>query len=125
MGYTLIKPDKEEDFYVLWCGYTDRPIGTGTRQDWMEYEPENYSEDRMERTDRNGSSSMIRSGWWDKDRFIIHNVTKKLRTVARTDLSAFTQEYLAAFPSDWSEFTPPKAARAVLKKYGTVFDYED
>lgn len=125
MGTILIKPDKSEDFYIQWSTETDRPIGYGTRQEWMNYDPKKFPETRMDWTDEHGCSSRIGEKWWDVDEILIHNVTKQLRTVKRTEFAAFIQEYFDAFPDYWPKFTPPKAARAVLKKYGTPFDYED
>lgn len=124
MGYIVIKPDKDKDFYVLWSTETDRPVGYDSREAFIAEDPIKYSVDRMDWTDEHGCSSRIGEKWWDERYILVHNVTKKDRTVRRTDFADFTKEYIDAFPTDWDKFFAPKAARAVLKKYGTVFDYE-
>lgn len=74
MGNFLIKPDPDEDFYVEWTTYTDSPIAYGDRAEFQEYDPTVYTDERFERCDRNGSSYMLRCGWWDDEELQLLNV---------------------------------------------------
>lgn len=124
MGNTIVKPNRFVDFYVLWSTETNRPIGYGT-YDLVNTDPGTFREDRMKRADLYGSSCRMCTTCWSGEDIIVHNVTKKLRSVKHADFSSFVKEFIDAAGDDWNKFTPPKAARAVLKKYGTIYDPED
>lgn len=67
MGVYLIKPDKNEDFYVEWDERVDAPIAYGDREEFQSYDPEEYNDKRFERADLTGSSYMLNIGKWDDE----------------------------------------------------------
>ncbi|UDL16754.1 hypothetical protein SEA_ATUIN_61 [Arthrobacter phage Atuin] len=76
MGNFIIKADPEEDFYILWSTYTDSPIGYGTRQEFEDWEPETYTDQRFERADRTGTSYLLGCGSWEDDIRLVTGGTK-------------------------------------------------
>lgn len=68
----IIKPDRDEDFYVRWSTIVDCPTNWGPRATFME-PPE-----RFERADANGSSMLPDPelgdwifGGWDEETFLL------------------------------------------------------
>jgi hypothetical protein len=58
MGQTLIKPDRDEDFYVLWSSIVEAPLAWGTRAGIIAYGLGDDAEERIARTDKNGTSAL-------------------------------------------------------------------
>lgn len=71
MGKSIVKPVREEDFYVEWSSIVDNWTLAGTREAMIEdgVEPE-----RLDRADSTGSSSFV--GWygWEDTTFLVHNL---------------------------------------------------
>jgi hypothetical protein len=65
MGHTIIKPIRDEDFYVVYSSVVDAPIRCGTRAE-LEATYEHAAADRFARADEHGTSSKL--GWdgWDQ-----------------------------------------------------------
>ena len=66
MGHTIIKPIRDEDFYVVYSSVVDAPIRCGTRAE-LEATYEHAGADRFARADETGSSSKLGwDGWADQ-----------------------------------------------------------
>jgi len=83
MGRIVIKPDRDEDFYVGWSTIVEAPIWFGSRADALKCiiqdhresgGPADPPEERLARADRYGSSIKPEAnygfGYWDDDGFI-------------------------------------------------------
>ena len=117
MGYYIMKPIRDEDFYVEWSTSSDTPIAFGTRQDFQEDSPEIYSDERLERTDLYGSSSYVSFGHWGKDVFWIGRSWE----IPRENLNPFLQEaYEVAGFDFWKE-----SCKEVVEKYTSPLIFED
>lgn len=71
MGRFIIKPKKDEDFYVEWSTIVDNWITAGTRQEMID--EAGIDEKRLVRADEYGSSLLIGKPTFDED-FMIHNL---------------------------------------------------
>ena len=62
MPETIIRPDREVDWYVVWSSIVDAPICWGTRGEVMDdmrsLDKGGHIGDRLARTDRNGTSAL-------------------------------------------------------------------
>lgn len=98
MGHTIIKPVRDEDFYVVYSSVVDAPIQCGTRAE-LERTYDSAGADRFERADEHGTSSMHRWHGWDEQ---VISVREGFRpgacppnawcaNVARTDLRKFCE----------------------------------
>lgn len=98
MGHTIIKPVRDEDFYVVYSSVVDAPIRFGTRAE-LEATYEHAAPDRFARADEHGTSSP--HGWDGYDEQTI-TVREGFRpgarpanawcaTVARADLRQFCE----------------------------------
>ena len=77
----VVKPDGDEDFYVLWSEGVDAPTAYGDRDFMLTYhgvaDTPRHRQERVERADETGSSALWPSsdapiyGWWDKDQTFI------------------------------------------------------
>lgn len=63
MGHTIIKPRRDEDFYVVYSSVVDAPIQWGTRAE-LESSYEHAAAERFSRADETGSSSLHAWGGW-------------------------------------------------------------
>jgi hypothetical protein len=88
MGRYIIKPEKDRDLYIEWSTIVDSPIWWGTRQ---EFSDEGFEEERLDRADRLGSSSMVGSSRWDDAGEIVNNVGPVTLWVKREDLIPFVE----------------------------------
>lgn len=59
MGYFIMKPDPDEDFYVEWSTYVDEPIAYGPKSEFQTYDPERYKDARFDRADEIGTTSYL------------------------------------------------------------------
>ncbi|MFC4128889.1 hypothetical protein [Nocardia rhizosphaerae] len=93
MGHTIIKPVRDEDFYVVYSSIVDAPIGCGTRAELLATY-EHAAADRLDRADETGTSSKL--GWygWDEQSITVREGFRPdaypanawAAIVARTDL---------------------------------------
>lgn len=98
MGHTIIKPTRDEDFYVVYSSVVDAPIRWGTRAE-LESTYEHAAPDRFGRADEHGSSS--REGWdgWDEQAITVREGFRPgayppnawCATIARVDLRRFCE----------------------------------
>lgn len=117
MGYYMMKPDPDEDFYVEWSTYTDSPIAYGTREEFQEEDKDKYSDDRFERIDRLGSSYMLDIGRWNQKSFWIGQSWE----VSRENLKPLVIEAYESSALDfWRE-----SCKEVLEKYCTPLVFDD
>lgn len=74
MGHILIKPSRDRDEYVYWSTIVEAPIGYGNRADILKVlagdRPSDDPEQRLERTDKFGSSAKDGFYRWDDASFI-------------------------------------------------------
>lgn len=68
MTTTVVKIDRDVDFYVMWESITESPTMWGTRSALCR--PSMVEAGRFGRADAHGSSSLWGWGWWDDDTFI-------------------------------------------------------
>lgn len=66
MGQTILQPDANEDFYVLWSSVVDAPVAFGSREEISEIliadavlKATEETQARFERTAAHGTSSMF------------------------------------------------------------------
>ena len=117
-GY-VVKPERDEDFYVIWSDNVEAPLAYGPREyvlpllDSRQQTVENSAEARFQRADENGSSALWPSRsdpiyGWDDDTFIYQQQS----ILHRTDLKELCQrlgetdhaavcDLLTAFEDDW------------------------
>ncbi|WP_068059263.1 hypothetical protein [Nocardia xishanensis] len=98
MGHTIIKPIRDEDFYVVYSSVVDAPIQCGTRAE-LEATYEHAAADRFARADEHGTSSM--HGWdgWDQQTITVREGFRPgaypanawCAKVARADLRKFCE----------------------------------
>ncbi|MFD6400792.1 hypothetical protein [Nocardia sp. NPDC060249] len=98
MGHTIIKPTRDEDFYVVYSSVVDAPIRCGTRAE-LESTYEHAGADRFARADEHGSSSKL--GWdgWAEQTITVREGFRPeaypanawCATVARADLRQFCE----------------------------------
>jgi len=98
MGHTIIKPLRDDDFYVVYSSVVDAPIQFGTRAE-LEATYEFAAPVRFERADEHGTSSFHRWHGWD-DKVIsvrggfrpgAYPANAWCATVAREDLRALCE----------------------------------
>lgn len=56
----VIKPDRDQDFYVMWSEIVDAPTGWGTRAEFKAtpwFKPDEVADERFERADQYGTSA--------------------------------------------------------------------
>lgn len=56
----IVKPDRDEDFYVMWSEVVDAPTGWGTRAEFKAnpwFTPDDVADARFDRADQAGSSA--------------------------------------------------------------------
>ena len=98
MGHTIIKPTRDEDFYVVYSSVVDSPIRWGTRAQ-LEATYEGAGAARFARADEHGSSSL--NGWdgWDEQTITVREGFRPdarpanvwWANVARADLRRFCE----------------------------------
>lgn len=98
MGHTIIKPIRDEDFYVVYSSVVDAPIRCGSRAE-LEADYEHAKPDRFARADETGTSSLL--GWdgWDTQTFTVREGFRPgtcppgawCAEVARADLRRFCE----------------------------------
>lgn len=71
MGRFIIKPSKDEDFYVEWSTVVDNWVTTGNRREMVE--ELGIREERLVRADQCGSSGLIGRPTFEDD-FMIYNL---------------------------------------------------
>ncbi|SLG33548.1 Uncharacterised protein [Mycobacteroides abscessus subsp. abscessus] len=64
LSHTIIKPTRDEDFYVVYSSVVDAPIRCGSRAE-LESTYEHAAADRFARADETGTSSKL--GWYGFD----------------------------------------------------------
>lgn len=73
----IVKPDRNEDFYVNWSEIVDSPTAWGTKSEVekiLGYEP-GSADDRFQRADETGTSSYDRRfGGWSDSGFIFEQI---------------------------------------------------
>lgn len=83
MGRAYIKPNKDEDFYVVWSSVTDAPVYWGTRIQLRKWERSGHIRSERDlvdqrfyrniyRADRTSCSDRIGSWSWEADEEIIY-----------------------------------------------------
>ncbi len=114
MGHILLKPSKDEDFYIYWSTVVDMPMAWGTRAD-LQTDPDFWTElaaeDRWERTDASGTSERFGSSSWDQDNHIRYGNYGYLR---RSELKKLTDMF-ESLPEDAPESHP--AILALLRPF--------
>ena len=119
MGYYMMKPSSDDDFYVEWSTFTDTPIAYGSRVEFQSEDPEKYSDDRFERLDRLGTSSYIRDGEWGQETFWLGQSWE----ISRDKLRPFLTE---AFDiKDFDYWDSRELCQGVIAKYCTPLEFED
>lgn len=119
MGYYMMKPDPDEDFYVEWSTYTDSPIAYGTREEFQDENKDTYSDDRFERIDRLGSSYMLDIGRWHQKSFWIGQSWE----ISRDKLKPFLLEAFEI--KDFDYWSDNEECQAVVNKYCTPLVFDD
>lgn len=116
----IVKPKRDEDFYVVYSTVVDAPTGWGARADFESahmLHPQDFAYERFLRADEHGSSCLefdrdgYRLGWywWDEAEFTIMNGPGAPGTLPRDQLRAYCEvqeldEAAAAAmvkPADW------------------------
>ena len=98
MADTIIKPNKDEDFYVLWSSIVDSPLAWGSAEELAGFHEEIRGEpptpERMARVDRTGTSALWPSAedpymaWGDPDQSLIF---EQRGTIRRDRLKALCE----------------------------------
>lgn len=72
----VVKPVRDDDFYVIWSTIVDAPTAFGDRAEVAEMR--DVTEDRLQRADANGTSAFDADifGYADQE-FLLHNVDFK------------------------------------------------
>lgn len=109
----IIKPEPDEDLYVLWSDVVEAPVIIGTRaevtrvlQSWGR--PAEAERDRFDRADRHGSSAMWPKtdrpiyGWDDAAGFI----AEQRGVLRRGDLTVYARLRLANDPAAFELLQP-------------------
>lgn len=95
----IIKPDRDQDFYVAWSSIVDAPTAWGDRDEVAravaDYDgPGEAKPDRFDRADRHGSSARFGSpptyGYEDGE-FLVHNMPGSPATIARDRMIEWLQ----------------------------------
>lgn len=72
---SIVKPEKDKDFYVEWSTVVDAPTFYGTRADIIEHSKESdwrhIAEERLERADATGTSARWYKASWEDDEIYI------------------------------------------------------
>lgn len=110
MGSTLIKPKPDEDFYVLYSSVVDSPTNWGTAAELLGDPSARVDQDRLDRTDKTGSSAKWcdppEHGWQDETIAVREGIDDPTRPyggwgyVKREDLREFCESIRKGF------FTP-------------------
>ena len=104
MADVIIKPNRDEDFYILWSMNADAPISWGSRADLEQlapkYFPRNNRVARFNRADETSSSGRgDYATTWDEDsEYVYHNQY----TIRRSRLKELI-EVLKTLPNDGSQ----------------------
>jgi hypothetical protein len=110
MGRTLIKPDRNDDFYVEWSSIVESPMAWGTREEMLA-ELDVDGEERLARADEYGTSALWgnpRAYGFDDDGVLIyqqrgvlrHDQLKQLCTRLGENEEADISDLLAPFDDD-------------------------
>jgi hypothetical protein len=72
VGRALVKPNRGEDFYILWSNNVDGPLAWGPRAEFQEDPPwpedgVDYSDAVFDRTDRTSCSDRTFRHSWEED----------------------------------------------------------
>jgi hypothetical protein len=82
MGRALLKPKKDENFYVEWSSIVEAPVKWGTRRmftsDWNERE--------LARVDEHGTSTGWYDGWDDPDPGLMYEQRGRVKLEDLKDL---------------------------------------
>lgn len=69
----VVKPNRDEDFYVYWSTVVDAPTAFGSRAEMLQHHE--ITPDRMRRADLNGTSAHdVRDYGWDDRAFLVCNI---------------------------------------------------
>lgn len=105
MGFCIIKPKQDEDFYVLWSLTTDSPSTWGTRERLEQldekYFPKLNRNARFQRADQYGTSQRdLHPMWsWDEDPIVVYHLQYEIRRSRLKELC----EVLGKLPTDGSQ----------------------
>jgi len=113
MGQFLLKPEKDEDFYILWSTVVDMPLAWGPKADFQENKPfeGDYPDSRFDRADKYTSSALFYKGSWEAedDRFNygmygwLQRWELKLLTDKLEELSSSEEQDIVEVPEDHPE----------------------
>lgn len=105
MGTIIIKPNRDVDEYVLWSTGTDGPWFLGNREETLaeliesSREKEQYARPeslkRLDRTDENGSSELVRGDAWDPEEEFIYEQNGWIK---RSDIGTLARELFEKKP---------------------------
>lgn len=86
MPHYIVKPVKDEDFYVDWSTITDAPSMWGTREQMLR---RRVAADRLDRADATGTSSFDGLEGYDQGDFWVANIGPEPFFVSRANMRAF------------------------------------
>jgi hypothetical protein len=72
MGQTIVKPNRDENFYILWSSIVEAPLAWGTKEDFQTNPPwpednTDFSDERFDRVDRTSTSARYYVTSWDEE----------------------------------------------------------
>lgn len=86
MPHYIVKPVKDEDFYVDWSTITDAPSMWGTRAQLI---GRRVAPVRLKRADETGTSSFHGEYKYEDGDFLVRNIGTQDFLVSRTNMRAF------------------------------------
>ena len=109
----IVKPKRDEDFYVEWSTVVDCPTGYGSLKDLVTgYSQDSGRVERFERADEFGTSMCDpaiprESQWfgWDDEEFIVRNIGSRDGLISRVDVRALCERL--ALDADVSDLLKP------------------
>lgn len=118
MGTVIIKPKRDEDVYVLWSTNSDGPWMIGTREETLdelieysemkEHHARPETEDRLDRTDKYGTSERIGVHTWVEDSTWIWH---QIGTVKRSNIGTLAELELSGV--EW----PDPRLQAIIEPF--------
>lgn len=103
MGSIVIKPNRDEDLYLIWSSIVDAPTYYGSREELLDDEIHWLTPEHIDRADATSSSSLIFPETWDKDWSLIF---MNSGSIPRSRMKALL-EVLLSRPDDGREWEDP------------------
>jgi hypothetical protein len=93
----IVKPKPDEDFYIYWSTVVDSPTRWGTRKE-LKHDLAGDSliagnDQRFERADETGTSSIDGFEGWDDTEFVVREIGPQPFVLRREDFRAFCESW--------------------------------